>query len=99
MIPVYAVTLVMALVGLIGWIVAAALAVNLGRPRLDPERRFGGVGRRVVAATFGFGIAGLSAEYSPLGLAWPLALALAVAGGAAAAWYAGRIVAGEREPG
>ncbi len=33
----------------------------------------------------------MSAEYSPLGIPWPVALVLALAGAAAAVWYAGWI--------
>ena len=91
MIKVYAVVLVVGIVALIAWIFLTVLAGNLGRPRLDPEHRFGVPWRRVVAAAVGFGMAGMSAEYSPLGIEWPLALMLAVVGGVAAAWYAGRV--------
>lgn len=91
MIKVYAVTLIAGLVALIAWIFATVLASNLERPRFDPESRLGISGRRVVAAAVGFGMAGMSAEYSPLGIAWPLALVLALAGGAAAAGYAGKV--------
>lgn len=91
MIKVYAVTLIAGVVALIGWIFATVLASNAGRPAFDPEARFGVPGRRLVAAAVGFGMAGMSAEYSPLGIGWPLALGLALAGGSAAAWYAGRV--------
>lgn len=91
MIKVYAVVLVVGIVALIAWIFLTVLAGNLDRPRLDPEHRFGILGRRVVAASVGFGMAGMSAEYSPLGIEWPLALVLAVAGAVAASWYAGRV--------
>jgi hypothetical protein len=66
-----------------------AFSENIDRPSLDPERRFGIAGRRVVAALVGFGMAGMSAEFSPRDLSWPVALALALAGSAAAVWYAG----------
>lgn len=89
MVKVYAVVLVVGIVALLGWIMARAFAVNIERPSLDPEQRFGVPGRRVVAAMVGFGMAGMSAEFSPRDIAWPLALVLAVAGAAAAAWYAG----------
>lgn len=89
MVKVYAVVLVVGIVALLGWIMARAFAVNIDRPSLDPEARFGIPGRRVVAALVGFGMAGMSAEFSPRDLTWPVALVLAVAGAAAAAWYAG----------
>lgn len=91
MIKVYAVVLVVGIVALIAWIFLTVLAGNVDRPGLDPEHRFGLRGRRVVAAAVGFGMAGMSAEYSPLGIGWPLALVLAVAGAVAASWYAGRV--------
>lgn len=91
MIKVYAVVLIVGVMALIAWIFMTVLAGNIASPNLDPEHRFGIAGRRVVAAAVGFGMAGMSAEYSPLGIAWPLALVLAVAGAAAAAWYAGRV--------
>ena len=91
MIAVYAVVLSVGVLGLIAWIFARSSAVPAGREDLDPERRWGLAGRRVVAAPVGFGIAGMSAEYSPLGIPWPVALVLALAGAAAAAWYAGWI--------
>lgn len=91
MIAVYAVVLSVGILGLIAWIFARSAAVPAERPSLDPERRWGVAGRRVVAAFVGFGMAGMSAEYSPRGIPWPVALVLAFVGAAAAAWYAGRI--------
>ncbi len=92
MVAVYAVVLVVGILALVGWIFARSLVPGGDR---DPERRFGVPGRRVVAALVGFGMAGMSAEFSPRGIPWPLALVLAVAGAVAAAWYAGRVGAGE----
>lgn len=89
MVKVYAVVLVVGVVGLLGWVMLHVLAGNLDRPSLDPEERFGVPGRRVVAALVGFGMGGMSAEFSPRDLAWPVALLLAMLGAAAAAWYAG----------
>lgn len=89
MVKVYAVVLVIGVIALLGWIMARAFSVNIDRPSLDPEARFGVAGRRVVAAMVGFGMAGMSAEFSPRDIAWPLALVLAVLGSGAAAWYAG----------
>lgn len=77
---------------MIGWIFLTYLGGNVDSwSRFDPERRLGKMGRRVVAGMVGFGLAGMSAEFSPRDLTWPIALVLAVAGGAAAAWYAGWI--------
>ena len=98
MIKVYAVVLILGIVALIVWIFTTVLAGNLGRAGLDPEARFGVPGRRVVASAVGFGMAGMSAEYSPLDISWPVALILALAGAAAAAWYAGRVGLEAEEP-
>ncbi len=98
MVKVYAVVLSLGLVVLIGWIVLRALAVNIDRATIDPEERFGIGGRRVVAALVGFGMAGMSAEFSPRGITWPFALGLAVLGAGAASWYAGRVDGATTEP-
>lgn len=91
MIKVYAIVLAVGVVLLIAWILMTVLAGNLDRRSLDPESRFGLAGRRVVAGSVGFGMAGMSAEYSPLGISWPLALVLALAGGGAFAWYSAKV--------
>ena len=91
MVAVYAIVLVVGVVALIAWIFAHAFAQNSATDRFDPEERFGITGRRLVAALVGFGMAGMSAEFSPRDLGWPLALVLAIAGAGALAWYAGWI--------
>lgn len=91
----YAVVLVVGIVGLLAWIMTSAFASNIDRASLDPENRFGVSGRRVVAAMVGFGMAGMSAEFSPRDLSWPLALVLALLGAGAAAWYAGWVDRGD----
>lgn len=91
MVKVYAVVLVVGIVLLIGWIFAHAFSANSSVDRFDPEERFGIPGRRIVAALVGFGMAGMSAEFSPRDLGWPVALGLAIVGASALAWYAGRI--------
>lgn len=90
MVKVYAVILAVGLVALVGWIFARSFATGTDRPGLDPEIRFGVAGRRVVAAAVGFGMGGMSAEFSPRDLSWPVALLAAVVGAGAAFWYAGR---------
>lgn len=87
MVKVYAVALVVGISALIAWIFSVYLGNE--RPQLDPDRRFGLRGRRLVAALVGFGIAGMSAEFSPRDFSWPVALVLAVIGAAGASWYAG----------
>lgn len=98
MVKVYAVVLALGVVALLGWIMTRALAGNIDRPAIDPELRFGRPGRRVVAGLVGFGMAGMSAEFSPRDLPWPVALGLAVVGAAAAAWYAGWVDRNDDDP-
>ena len=98
MVKVYAVVLALGVLLLIGWIFARSLAINVAAwKRIDPESRWGVAGRRVVAGMVGFGMAGMSAEFSPRDLSWPVALVLAVAGAGAAAWYAGWVDRNDRE--
>lgn len=88
-VKIYAVVLAAGVVLLIAWIFAAYLGGNVAAwKHLDPEERLGKSGRRVVAGLVGFGLAGMSAEFSPFDLSWPVGLALAVAGAAALAFYA-----------
>ena len=74
-------------VTLLAWIVAVGVAGSVeGWENVDPDTRFGLTDRRVVAAVFGFGMAGLSASYA--GWSTAVATIAAVAGavvGAAAA--------------
>lgn len=90
MVKVYAVLLVIGAAGLIGWVLFSAHAENENKPGLDPDRRFGATGRRVVGGLVGFGMAGMSAEFSPRNLSWQVALGLALLGGGAAVWWSGR---------
>jgi len=84
-VKVYAIALVFGVVGLLVVILGGALAENLGRQDIDPGRRIGKPGRAVIGGLVGFGMAGVSAEFSPLGLDWPMSLLLALVGGAAGA--------------
>jgi len=69
---------------LLAWVVAVAVAGSVeGWEKLDPDARFGLTGRRVVAAVFGFGMAGLSAAFA----GWPMVVATLAA-------LAGAVVAG-----
>lgn len=89
MVKVYAVALSLGVVSLIAWIFCTYLAGNVEAWKgINPEERFGKRGRQVVAGLVGFGMAGMSAEFSPRDLSWPVCLVLAVLGAAAAAWYA-----------
>lgn len=78
MIKFYAVSLALGVIGLIIAIFGGALADNLGRPGLDPGERFGPGGKQVVGALAGFGMGGMSAEFSPLDLPWQASLAIAL---------------------
>ncbi len=100
MVKVYAVVLALGVLALIAWIFARSLAVNVPAwTGIDPEGRLGVLGRRVVAGMVGFGMAGMSAEFSPRNLSWQLALVLALAGAMAAMWYAGWVDRSERGEG
>jgi len=75
-------------VAVLAWIAGVAVAESVeGWGKVNPDLRFGLTGRRVVAAVFGFGMAGLSAAYA----GWPMAVATlaAVAGSVVAVAVAG----------
>ena len=82
MVKVYAVALALGIVGLIVIILGGAFAENLGRPDRDPGERFGLVGKTLIGGLVGFGMGGMSAEFSPLDFSWQISLLLAL--GAAA---------------
>lgn len=87
MVKVYATALALAVLGLIVVIYGGALMESLGREHRDPGRRIGVRGRMALGGMAGFGMAGMSAEFSPLDLGWPTALSLALLGaGASAIW-------------
>jgi hypothetical protein len=71
-VKVYAIALTVGVLALIGWIFA--VYVGNERASFNPDQRFGLSGRRVVAGLVGFGMAGMSAEFSPRDLSWPIAL-------------------------
>lgn len=80
MIPVYAVCVVVGFIAVVGWVASGLTAVAVeGKESLDPEMRFGLVGRYVVAGVLGFGLGGMSASYG----GWPSGAALAAAAGGA----------------
>ncbi|HEX6219497.1 MAG TPA: hypothetical protein VF115_00235 [Acidimicrobiia bacterium] len=87
MVKVYAIVLVLGIIGLLIYILGGALAENLGKEERGPDARFGLTGKLVVGATVGFGMGGMSAEFSPLDLSWPIALLIAlVAAGLSVFW-------------
>ena len=83
MVKVYAIALVVGIVGLLVVIIGGSLAENLGRGGSDPGRKLGKPGRAVIGGLVGFGMAGMSAEFSPLGLEWSSSLLLSLLGAAA----------------
>lgn len=87
MVKVYAISLAVGFAGLLILILGGALAENLDREDRDPGRRFGIWGKVGVGALIGFGMGGLSAEFSPLDLAWPVALVIAFAAGLLAVFW------------
>ncbi len=87
MVKVYALALVLGVVGLLAVILGGAFAENLGRDEADPGKRLGKTGRAVIGGLVGLGMAGLSAEYAPLDLERLVALLLAVAGGTGGALW------------
>lgn len=78
MIKVYAISLVLGIVGIIVAIFGGALAENLGRPDMDPGSRFGLTPKTTVGALAGFGMGGMSAEFSPLDFRWEVSLLVAL---------------------
>ncbi|HUF15324.1 MAG TPA: hypothetical protein VMQ46_05505 [Acidimicrobiia bacterium] len=78
MIKVYSIALVLGLIALLVIILGGALAENLGREDRDPGVRIGPVGKLVVGAAIGFGMGGMSAEFSPLDLSWQVSLLIAI---------------------
>lgn len=78
MVKVYAIVLLLGVVGLLVYILGGALAENLNRQDHGPDARFGYKGKLAVGAAVGFGMGGMSAEFSPLDFTWPVALAIAL---------------------
>ncbi len=76
MVTVYAVSLAVGVVALVILILGTSFATNIGRRGLN--RRIGLKGRMILAALLGFGMGGMAAEFSPLGMGWQLCLLLAV---------------------
>jgi hypothetical protein len=77
-VKVYAIVLVAGVIGLLVLILGGSLATSLRRPDRDPGETFGATAKMIVGGAVGFGMGGMSAEFSPLDLAWPMALVIAV---------------------
>jgi len=87
MVKVYAITLAVGIIGLLIVVLGGALAENVGHPERDPGERLGLKGKAFVGAMVGFGMGGMSAEFSPLDLTWQVSLVLAlVAAGLSIIW-------------
>lgn len=80
MVMVYTIALVIGLLGLLVLILGGTLADNVGRPDRDPGEWMGRGGKMGLGAMLGFGMGGLAAEFSTLGLGWPVALLIALLG-------------------
>ena len=96
MVKVYTVVLSLATVALIAVLMGSTLFQNLNKSDKDPNQRLGRSGKMALGSALGFGMGGMAAEFSPLDLGWPVALVLAIAGGALGAlWirYAARTTA------
>lgn len=78
MIKVYAVSLAIGIILLIVVLYGGTLAENLGRSERDPGERYGTRGKQVIGALLGFGMGGMSAEYSPIDFDWPVSLLVAL---------------------
>ena len=80
MTAVYAIAIVVGLVGIIAWVVFGVVGTSGAAPSsLDPEQRFGSRGRGVLGSVTGFGMAGISATYA--GWNAVIAFAAAIVGG------------------
>jgi len=87
MVIVYSVILALGFVAVVVIVMGGTLAENLKRDDRDPSARIGPRGRLLVGGFLGFGIGGMAAEFSPLDISWPVALAIAVfAGFVGALW-------------
>lgn len=78
MVTVYAIVLALGVIGLLVLVMGGALAENLDREDRDPGVRYGLRGKQAVAAAIGFGMGGMSAEFAPIEISWPIALLIAV---------------------
>lgn len=78
MVKVYAVALSLGIVALIVIILGGAFADNLGHPDRDPGALIGDRGKAIVGAVLGFGMGGMSAEFSPLDFSWQLSFVIAL---------------------
>ncbi len=88
MVKVYSISLVLGIIGLLMVILGGSLAELLGREEGEPTWGLGAAGKPLIGGFVGFGMAGLSAEFSTFDLSWPAALVIAIVGAVAAALWA-----------
>ncbi|MFZ0627441.1 MAG: hypothetical protein WA726_06425 [Acidimicrobiia bacterium] len=99
MIKVYAISVVLGVLALVVVIFGGAIAANVGRAGREPGAAIGLLGRIVVGCVLGFGMGGLSAEFSTMDLSWASSLVFALLGAALGglwAWWATRDGSGEQ---
>lgn len=97
MVKVYAVSLAVGIAGLIVLIYGDSFAESIGRAHLAPGRRIGTAGKAAVGAVVGFGMGGMSSEFSPLDLRWEVSLLIAlVASGLSIFWVRYAVTQAER---
>lgn len=73
MIAVYAVCIVLGVVGALAWIYLGLISTVVdGKAAVDPETRFGFTGRAVVAGLLGFGLGGMSTSFAGWNTGWAL---------------------------
>jgi uncharacterized membrane protein YccC len=87
MVIVYSVMLALGFVAVVVIVMGGTLAENLKREDRDPGARISPRGRLLVGGFLGFGIGGMAAEFSPLDISWPVALAVAVFAGFVGAFW------------
>lgn len=96
MIAIYAVCIVLGVVGIFLWLAMGLASSSLrDKAHLDPEERFGSNGRSALSAVSGFGLGGMSASFG--GWSDGLAIVAAVVG-AAIAVVAARYLGFEEDP-
>lgn len=70
----FGIPLLLGIIVMLAWVAATAVADTVeGWEAVDPEVRFGRIGRFILAGAIGFGMAGISALYA----GWPGILAVA----------------------
>jgi hypothetical protein len=98
MIKFYGIALALGALSLVVVIFGGAIADSVNRPDRDPGSIVGTIGRLSIGSVLGFGMGGMSAEFSTMDLGWQVSLVFAVLGailGGLWAWWASREEPGE----